>query len=502
MRYAPEVIDEPTPCPPCGEGEMQATGLQDVQPLWEGAGHTALGNSATLYFGANRPEPAAKTPLHVEDKLPLLYGQIVALAGDFFGDARHPISDGKTPEERRKLFVSSFSTLSAWYSLASYQAERVVTQCMVGEFDAIKKALAEGRQPSTAYANVDHTACATRYTLGRYPLLSAWNWDHFGDHAIKAYTAGHAEALDQAVAASRITDPARRRRALELAYAKNAFADHYLTDLFSTGHLRTPRKELWERSSEIGSLLAWWMHDEDCKWGLRVQDRDGTEWKGYGDKQLSDTVNLPNRVHAEQAVQQSVNEVFEAFSRGQAIDPKDYAALSLLPDLPTVRKPDDRRHISPMFVWDGQKVLRRNDLNNLEDYSWTADWNATTTWLWLREHYKPKEPSYWLQPPTGRCAFDPNGWRSRTPTPPNWVRGKRLRYAVSFLRDHEESQPGPWSERVTLSDRFFPTLVNVPTDPTRKAQGRRIWRQFDDGEYELAGQIDDNTTTRYVDEKP
>jgi hypothetical protein len=78
------------------------------------------------------------------------------------------------------------------------------------------------------------------FPLGRYLKLAANNSDHFAEWSLAAYIAGHTAAVQQAALAKNSGD----EKQLELAYAMNAFADHYLTDLFSAGHLRVPRKQL------------------------------------------------------------------------------------------------------------------------------------------------------------------------------------------------------------------------------------------------------------------
>ena len=77
------------------------------------------------------------------------------------------------------------------------------------------------------------------------------NFDHFGDGAVAAYRAGHATALQFAELAGKgLPDPGIAPNwnppplKLENAYMMNAFADHYLSDLFSAGHLRTDRVKL------------------------------------------------------------------------------------------------------------------------------------------------------------------------------------------------------------------------------------------------------------------
>lgn len=65
-----------------------------------------------------------------------------------------------------------------------------------------------------------------------------------GGDAITAYAVGHGIALKLArQAASEKTFEEKRKKLME-AYLYDAFAAHFLTDLFSAGHLRVPRRQL------------------------------------------------------------------------------------------------------------------------------------------------------------------------------------------------------------------------------------------------------------------
>lgn len=108
------------------------------------------------------------------------------------------------------------------------------------EVDAVNKALANHEDPSKAYSTLPTvTLKLQKITLGRpdhipsYLGLAKINLDHFGECARTAYNTGHATAIQKAINGD-----------LEGAYTLNAFADHFLQDSFSAGHLRTPRKDL------------------------------------------------------------------------------------------------------------------------------------------------------------------------------------------------------------------------------------------------------------------
>ena len=70
-----------------------------------------------------------------------------------------------------------------------------------------------------------------------YVGLALINFDHFGADARIAYNAGHVEALEHAASG-------KSAQHLETAYAISAFADHFLQDSFTSGHIRTPRQKL------------------------------------------------------------------------------------------------------------------------------------------------------------------------------------------------------------------------------------------------------------------
>jgi hypothetical protein len=124
------------------------------------------------------------------------------------------------------------------------------------------------------------------------------NLDHFGDCALSAYETGHGMAQDRAIEARQMLgvdsldrfgtlpkeERERRlreaRRLLDEAYAMNGYVDHFLTDRFAAGHIRTPRKLLLVTC--LASVPGWagligefnggaasqWNHDEENRNGL------------------------------------------------------------------------------------------------------------------------------------------------------------------------------------------------------------------------------------------
>jgi hypothetical protein len=484
------------------------------KPQFEGGEHTAIGDSAFLYFSNSDPgTPAYAVQLVLPNTLSLTYGQIVALGGDFYGIPDAPISDGATQADRVTRFTNAYNSL-ATASGAATEAPQIL-QVMQTEINAVNQALNQGLPASGAYKALGDTlseqwnritgggsVVSPWYPMGRYLKLAAVNWDHFSQHAVLAYQAGHAAALAQALAA-RGLPAGQQRQALSWAYAMNAFADHFLSDMFSGGHIRTPRKQLYDTvtPSDVGSLITRIMHDEDSLWGLNVTDANAHAWRAYGDKRYFDTVDLANKVLVDVAVQDSVDEVFNAFSTGTVPQPADYLALTRIANLTAAQNYPGAQaagNISPMFAWDGSTTLRRNDVNNLNDYSWTSSWWGWSTWTLLQK-YSPNTPTGFATPPATAPAVSPNGWQSNQSVPPNWVQGTQVRYAASVVNNLYESNLGPWGAFTTVgANQAYPTLTGVPLGPAGTLM-RRVYRQFANTPYTYVGQIADNTTTTFID---
>lgn len=170
--------------------------------------------------------------------------------------------------------------------------------------------------------------------------------DHFQDDAKLSYSIGHTLALEKAARAFAEAQKGQQEQALEtlnLAYAMDAFAAHFLTDLFSAGHLRTPRGPLLEVSKAVVNkitgytstnvgLMANAMHDEDNYLGLWMKNGHGSVWKAYGDGSYFDIKSQDNRDAIQDALQASVDEVYRAFETGQIPKYKDFRALKIIGD--------------------------------------------------------------------------------------------------------------------------------------------------------------------------
>ena len=132
-----------------------------------------------------------------------------------------------------------------------------------------------------------------------------------------------------------------------------------------------------------GHLLCKYMHDEDNKYGLRVTNLRGDKWIAYGDGMLLKEKSKDNLNVAAEAVQKSVDQVYEAYTNPSgSLDPSQVTDL-----IPFVDQ--EERNNSPMFQMIDGKLLRRSNLNDLQGTTTTASWWGPTTVAMLQV-YKPE----------------------------------------------------------------------------------------------------------------
>lgn len=340
--------------------------------------HAMIGDSIQLKFANEKVTPSLK----LENGLQLTYGEIMIL-GDFYGLPGKAIAEGKSPEERQSRFMSAFNQFAS--HTQSVQETEAIIKVMRKEQEIIQNALNEGKDLNETYKQISDDqnrqyncitggGCGDYWWLdkGRYLYLAETDYDHFGYDAVVAYEVGHKAALEQA----KLAREQGRPELLEKAYAMNAFASHYLSDRFSSGHMRTPRRELSDHvsPSTVGSLLSHYMHEEESGFGLTVTNHRGDRWVAYGDKRFLEAKSETHRLIVEEAIQKSADEVYEAYQYLRMRNDVGY----LIPQPVTVNS-QPGRGISPLFYWDGnkQKLMRRKDMKDPYDYHWTSNW-----WGW------------------------------------------------------------------------------------------------------------------------
>lgn len=380
----------------------------------DSAEHVWIGQQIKLEF-KDGEHPAEDLHLQITEpgtaRQTITYGQGIALGGDFYGVVGAPISTAADPQ---KAFRAAWATLPGGNKVERSEILRILQI----EIDLVAKAIEEGKEPSTVYATLGNIlsvewAAATAF---RYLNLASENWDHFGAHAVTAYTAGHAVACHEAAlaAAPGIPDAEKRVR-LERAYAMNAFADHFLTDLFSSGHLRVPRKEMYDRPDGLKStlgMLVHAMHNEDGWVGLNVDNVQKDAWVAFGDGYLRDKISERNAKLVVQAAQESANEVWQSYEDPtKAVGNK---ALELIPDFKALADRDDIRNFPALFTLNAKaQVERRINMSGRTNRAWTDQWKTWPTYLALP---KPKDPGYTHVACFDRLTVKSVGWLATSPS--------------------------------------------------------------------------------------
>ncbi len=154
------------------------------------------------------------------------------------------------------------------------------------------------------------------------------------------------------------------------AYAMDGFVSHFLSDLFSAGHIRTPRVALRTtcpgnvEGDPSAGLTANVMHDEDNWNCLLVTNAKGMHWWACGDHRFFDDENAQNRRVLHDAVKQSVEDVAAAFAAGLS-GAKQPAAVSqdFIPTTAGLPSRMAAENTCPMFELDKYNVLWIRDMS-------------------------------------------------------------------------------------------------------------------------------------------
>jgi len=191
-----------------------------------------------------------------EESLVLGYGDVVALSGDFF-TSHH---GGEDTQARVDSLASDdlfrLATIPGKRGTKLGTRDEIICALKVMAVDG---AFVDARfEPGRQFSHFQFTATASvteveRRVRDRFLALAAVNGDHFVapgrpdtthdhycppssgfDSAVIAYRRLHELALDEACWLGRC------RGELSRAMAREAAAQHYLTDAFASGHLRTP----------------------------------------------------------------------------------------------------------------------------------------------------------------------------------------------------------------------------------------------------------------------
>lgn len=213
---------------------------------------------------------------------------------------------------------------------------------------------------------------------GRFMQLALFNNDHFGQTAHAVYRIGLRAAMQDAYEAGMSDDVEKLKSAL----AKAAFACHFLTDLFASGHLRTPRKLMAEKLGDVaGGLFAKCMHDEDNFNGLVLPVSSSAETpraiRSFGDSFYFEKYNAGGAKGAIESVSRSVKSIFDAYKRGVSSPDSSFSFLTAEKDsfggfpgldvTPSLRSAQNKlasgpNRCSPMFrpCGNGELCVRKN----------------------------------------------------------------------------------------------------------------------------------------------
>ncbi len=311
------------------------------------------------------------------------FSQLVALP-DYYGLRQGAISNYKDPNQtdeiRKTRFGEAFNQLAVAKDL-EHQVE---------DIDHI------ARENDNEYKETvkDVICCGTTFLT-----LLEENYDHFAPDAWFAYKAGHEKALELAKVSHdlRSEQPAKAKKYLETAYAIEGFACHYVSDNFSAGHIRTPRRGLVELfGNEIGGALSNSMHDEENAAGIAVKNARGDEWICFGDGNLNSIQNTKNKEMVIELVKNSAGEIYTAFETGLAPSAEQFIAKQLIPksvddldyavDKPFQLGPKLVPTQMPLFKEENGKIYVRHELENRKctDYEEVTKFHAVVDAARLR----------------------------------------------------------------------------------------------------------------------
>jgi hypothetical protein len=197
--------------------------------------------------------------LTLPNGIQLTFGQIIALAGDYFAGDEPIISvkksvKKKSEDRKRKLestarerFMEAYATLAL---TPREKIEKLVSRLakMIEEDKEVRKH--EDEDNGNFHGNMEWTVASR----GKMLSLAAKNFDHFQPQAEKAYLVGHRLAIETAQKGAEKTGAEKKKKLME-ALCIDAFACHFLTDCFSAGHIRY-EQHFWCRHVKVRGVLA------------------------------------------------------------------------------------------------------------------------------------------------------------------------------------------------------------------------------------------------------
>ncbi|CAM0117895.1 hypothetical protein [Rhabdochlamydiaceae symbiont of Dictyostelium giganteum] len=324
-----------------------------------GSEHAAIGEEVKLQ-GIGEKIKIEEIEKHIileagidQPKYPLQFSDIVALAGDFYGIPGEAISlPGGDDNAKTVRFQNAFNTLKN----ANFEEVKAILAEIKHESRSVKSS----NTPHYCYSHCSSKGMSTLKKIKKdYQKLLIDNSDHFEKNAKDAYQIGHTRAIQVAKEAGKT----QNKEKLKEAYALDAFACHFLTDLFAAGHIRNQRGDLetflinqldfpTKMSKKIAGILTGAQHEKDGDAGLNVRNENGDTWQSYGDGWYFADKSKDNAKMVMEAAQQSVNEIYKAY-----INPAEehISQITLLIPKPTKDNP------VPLYTIEQDKLILNKD---------------------------------------------------------------------------------------------------------------------------------------------
>jgi hypothetical protein len=185
-----------------------------------------------------------------------------------------------------------------------------------------------------------------------YYTLALVNSTHFHPIATRHWRELHKQALERARAASRLTG-FDLIEGYERAFYDSGFADHFLHDAFSAGHMGFNRP-----GSSAGAAKAF--HDAWNRRGRYVRDRRGATWKTYGDGLLDHPENREGRRHLVETATLSAYGLVKTFVEGERSPDHEMEIWRAVPF--TIVAPELESHLATLLPGDRAAAMKFESL--------------------------------------------------------------------------------------------------------------------------------------------
>jgi hypothetical protein len=120
-------------------------------PQFGSAEHKSAGDEIKLQFASDM-SGTEKIKLALPNGLVLTYGEIITLAGDFYGDPENPISLGKNEQEKRQRFWRAYSTLAIDQDAVT-EAPKILAVVQDEEAE-LEEGMKKGESPDAIYDRI------------------------------------------------------------------------------------------------------------------------------------------------------------------------------------------------------------------------------------------------------------------------------------------------------------------------------------------------------------